>query len=161
MFTAAIGLKDVIIISTKNAILAVHKDKVEEVKKVVQHLEKNNMLSLLNSEVEYRPWGYYENLTENVGYKIKKITVNPMSKLSLQSHQYRAEQWTVINGIAQVTIDDKTFELTSGQSTYIPIGAKHRLGNMQEIPLEIIEIQLGNHLKESDITRFDDIYGRA
>lgn len=125
------------------------------------HVIQNDGQDVLNGNVEYRPWGYYENLTEGVGYKIKKIVVNPKSKLSLQSHEHRAEQWTVLKGIARVTIDDQVFELAEGQSTYIPIHAKHRLENLQNEHLEIIEIQLGTYLEEDDIKRFEDIYGRS
>jgi mannose-1-phosphate guanylyltransferase/mannose-6-phosphate isomerase len=160
VFTAAIGVEDLVIISTQDAILVSHKDKTEEVKEVVRHLEQTERQNLLNGNVEYRPWGHYENLTEGSGYKIKKITVNPKSKLSLQSHEHRAEQWTVLKGIARVTVNDRVFDLTEGKSTYIPIKAQHRLENLQNHPLKIIEIQLGQCLEESDIKRFDDIYGR-
>ena len=161
LFTSAVGLKDVNIISTKDSVLVVHNDKVEEVREVVRYLEKNDKQDLLNGTIEYRPWGYYESLVEGKGYKIKKIVVNPSGKLSLQSHKYRAEQWTIITGIACVTLNEKVFNLKQGESTYIPVQAKHRLENCQDKLLEIIEIQLGKHLEESDIKRFDDVYGRG
>ena len=141
-----------LLLQNRNApILYIHTD----------HVIQNDRQEVLNSNVEYRPWGYYENLTEGVGYKIKKIVVNPKSKLSLQSHEHRAEQWTVLKGIACVTIDDQVFELAEGKSAYIPIHAKHRLENLQNEHLEIIEIQLGTYLEENDIKRFEDIYGRS
>ena len=161
LFTSAIGLKDVSIISTKDSVLAVHHDKANEVRKIVQYLEEHNKQDLLNSTTEYRPWGYYENLAIGKGYKIKRIVVNPNAKLSLQSHEHRAEQWTVIRGKACVTINDRVFDLIKNESTYIPMQAKHRLENCQNELLEIIEIQLGQYLEESDIKRYDDIYGRS
>ena len=160
LFTTAVGLRNVNIISTKDSVLVVHNNKVEEVKKVVQYLEKNNEKGLLNGTIEHRPWGYYEILAEGSGYKIKKIVVNPKGKLSLQSHKYRSEQWTIIKGTARVTLNDRVFDLVKNESIYIPVQAKHRLENCQNELLEIIEIQLGKHLKENDIERFDDVYGR-
>ena len=160
LFTAVVGLKNVSVISAKDSVLVLNNDKAEEVKKVVQYLEKDNEQELLNGMIEHRPWGYYENLTVGKGYKIKRIVVNSKSKLSLQSHEHRAEQWTVIKGKARVTLNDQVFDLVKNESTYIPLGAKHRLQNCQDEPLEIIEIQLGEYLEESDIKRYDDIYGR-
>ena len=161
LFTSAIGLKDISIISTKDSVLAVHHHKAEEVKKIVQYLEEHNKQDLLNSTIEYRPWGYYENLVIGEGYKIKRIVVNPNAKLSLQSHEHRSEQWTVIKGKARITINNRVFDLMKNESTYIPVQAKHRLENCQNELLEIIEIQLGKYLEESDIKRHDDIYGRS
>jgi mannose-6-phosphate isomerase-like protein (cupin superfamily) len=134
---------------------------VEKIKKVIQNLEcTSDKQELLYGNIEYRPWGYYENLVIAVGYKIKRIVVKESSKLSLQSHKFRSEQWTVIKGRARVTVQEKVFDLDQGQSTYIPIEAKHRLENCTDKPLEIIEIQIGECLEESDIKRFEDIYGR-
>ena len=161
VFTAAIGLKDINIISTKDSILAVHKDKTEKIADVVNFLQKNNKQELIDGNKEYRPWGYYENLVVCNGYKIKKIVVNPGGILSLQSHEFRSEQWTVLKGVATVTINDKIFNLTAHQSAYIPIKAKHRLENCHNETLEILEIQLGEKLMEDDIRRYDDIYGRV
>ena len=124
-------------------------------------MQKNNLQELIDGNKEYRPWGYYENLIVSDGYKIKKIAVNPKGILSLQSHEFRAEQWTVIKGIATVTVNEKVFNLTKNQSTYIPIKAKHRLENQHNEILEILEIQLGEKLTEDDIHRYDDIYGRV
>ena len=161
VFTAVIGLKDINIISTKDSILAVHKDKTEKIADVVNFLQKNNKQELIDGNKEYRPWGYYENLVVCNGYKIKKIVVNPGGILSLQSHEFRSEQWTVLKGVATVTINDKIFNLTAHQSAYIPIKAKHRLENCHNETLEILEIQLGEKLMEDDIRRYDDIYGRV
>ena len=161
VFTAAIGLKDISIISTKDSILAVHNDKTEKVADVVDFLQKNNKQELIDGNKEYRPWGYYENLVVCDGYKIKKIVVNSKGILSLQSHEFRSEQWTVLKGVATVTINEKVFNLTTHQSTYIPIRAKHRLENCHNETLEILEIQLGEKLTEEDIRRYNDIYGRV
>lgn len=161
VFTVAIGLKDINIISTKDSILAVHKDKTEKIADVVNFLQKNNKQELIDGNKEYRPWGYYENLVVCDGYKIKKIVVNPKGILSLQSHEFRSEQWTVLKGVATVTINEKVFNLTAHQSTYIPIKAKHRLENCHTETLEILEIQLGEKLTEDDIHRYDDVYGRV
>jgi mannose-1-phosphate guanylyltransferase/mannose-6-phosphate isomerase len=161
VFTAAIGLKDISIISTKDSILVVHNDKTEKVVDVVNFLQKNNQQELIDGNKEYRPWGYYENLVVCDGYKIKKIVVNPKGILSLQSHEFRSEQWTVLKGVATVTINDEVFNLTAHQSAYIPIKAKHRLENCHNETLEILEIQLGAKLTEGDIHRYDDIYGRV
>jgi mannose-1-phosphate guanylyltransferase / mannose-6-phosphate isomerase len=160
VLTVAIGMKDINIISTKDSILVVHKDKVERIADVVRFLQKNNLQELIDGNKEYRPWGYYENLIISDGYKIKKIVVNPKEILSLQSHEFRAEQWTVIKGIATVTVNEKVFNLTKNQSTYIPMKAKHRLENQHNEILEILEVQLGEKLIEDDIYRYDDIYGR-
>ncbi len=161
VFTAAIGLKDINIISTKDSILAVHKDRSEKIADVINFLQKNNKQELIDGNKEYRPWGYYENLVICDGYKIKKIVVNPKGILSLQSHEFRSEQWTVLKGVATVTINEKIFNLTAHQSTYIPIKAKHRLENCHNETLEILEIQLGEKLTEDDIHRYDDVYGRV
>lgn len=161
VFTAAIGLKDINIISTKDSILAVHKDKTEKIADVVNFLQKNNKQELIDGNKEYRPWGYYENLVVCDGYKIKKIVVNPKGILSLQSHEFRSEQWTVLKGVATVTINEKIFNLTTHQSAYIPIKAKHRLENCHNETLEILEIQFGEKLTEDDIHRYEDVYGRV
>jgi mannose-1-phosphate guanylyltransferase/mannose-6-phosphate isomerase len=159
--TVAMGLKDINIIVTRDSILVINKDKVEKIGDVIRFLQKNNLQELIDGNKEYRPWGYYENLIVSDGYKIKKIVVNPKGILSLQSHEFRAEQWTVIKGIATVTVNEKVFNLTKNQSTYIPIKAKHRLENQHNEILEILEIQLGEKLTEDDIHRYDDIYGRV
>ena len=161
IFTTAIGLKDVKIISTKDAIVAVHKDSIGEIRKVCDLLESEGHNDLIDGNIEYRPWGYYENLVVTSGYKIKKIIVNRGGKLSLQSHDFRSEQWVVMKGIATVKVNDNIFNLTKHQSTFIPVKAKHRLENCHNEILEIIEIQIGEKLIESDIHRYEDIYERV
>ena len=161
LFTAAIGLKDVKIISTNDAVIAFHKNDVAKIRNVYSLLESKGHNDLMDGNIEYRPWGYYENLVISRGYKIKKIIVNQGGKLSLQSHDFRSEQWTVIKGIATVTIDEKVFNLTKHQSTFIPVKSKHRLENCHNEVLEIIEIQMGEKLLEEDIHRYEDIYERA
>ena len=161
IFTAAIGLKDIKIISTKDAVVAAHKDSVGEIRKVCDLLESEGNNDLIDGNIEYRPWGYYENLVVTRGYKIKKIIVNRGGKLSLQSHDFRSEQWIVIKGVATVTVNDNVFNLTKHQSTFIPVKAKHRLENCHDEILEIIEIQIGEKLIESDIHRYEDIYERV
>jgi mannose-1-phosphate guanylyltransferase len=161
IFTSVVGLKDIKIISTRDAVLVFHKDKIPKVSQVYEYLEKENNHELIEVNIEYRPWGYYENLVIAKGYKIKKIIVNCGGKLSLQSHDFRSEQWTVIKGIATVTIDEKVFQLTKHQSTFIPVKSKHRLENCHNEVLEIIEIQMGEKLSEDDIHRYEDIYERV
>ncbi|RST72445.1 mannose-1-phosphate guanylyltransferase/mannose-6-phosphate isomerase [Candidatus Aquarickettsia rohweri] len=161
LFTAVISLKDAKIISTKDTVIAFHKNDVAKIRKVYSLLEIEGHNDLIEGNIEYRPWGYYENLVISRGYKIKKIIVNQGGKLSLQSHDFRSEQWTVIKGIATVTIDEKVFQLTKHQSTFIPVKAKHRLENCHDEILEIIEIQIGEKLIESDIHRYEDIYERV
>ena len=138
-----------------------HKDKVQDVKKLVSKLDAQERSETKNHCAVYRPWGWYETLTLGDRFQVKRICVNPGAALSLQMHHHRAEHWIVVSGTAQVTCNDKTFLLTENQSTYIPITSVHRLANPGKIPLEIIEVQSGSYLGEDDIERFDDVYGRA
>ena len=127
---------------------------------VVQWLKTQNREEHILHQRVYRPWGHYEGVDVGENFQVKRITVNPEASLSLQRHQRRAEHWVVVRGTAQVTRDDELIVLHENESTYIPIGCKHRLENRQDTPLEIIEIQSGEYLGEDDIERFDDIYGR-
>ncbi|MFQ3307200.1 MAG: mannose-1-phosphate guanylyltransferase/mannose-6-phosphate isomerase [Candidatus Midichloriaceae bacterium] len=163
LFTAILGIKDIAVISTKDSILVVDKKKVNKINNVTKFLKENpnKYKKELEGDTEYRPWGYFINLFEDTGYKIKKIIVNPNGKLSLQSHKHRSEQWTVIEGTAYVTIGQKKFKLLKGESAHIPMNEKHRLENKGISKLEIIEIQLGVYLGEDDITRYEDIYQRV
>jgi mannose-1-phosphate guanylyltransferase len=160
-FIAAIGVDDLIIVGTKDSVLVTRKDRVQDVKKVVDYLnERNRDEHLLHREV-HRPWGMYDSIDNGERYQVKRITVKPGASLSKQMHHHRAEHWIVVSGTAIVEIDDKEIMLTENQSTYIPLGSTHRLVNPGKLPLELIEVQSGAYLGEDDIVRFDDVYGRS
>ena len=129
-------------------------------KKVVEFLKENDYSELSDNVIGYRPWGKYEILIDQPKYKVKKITVNPNSKLSLQSHKRRAEHWVVVMGEATIVNGEKNLKLKEGESTFISAGHKHRLGNNENERLEIIEVQSGDYLEEDDIVRYDDVYNR-
>lgn len=158
---AAIGLHDMVIVATKDAVLAVHKDHAQEVKDIVDELRHLGREEHEAHTVVYRPWGSYETIDEDAGFKVKRIVVNPGEQLSLQMHHQRAEHWIVVEGTAKVTRDNETFTLVKNQSTYIPLEATHRLENPGDIPLQLIEVQSGDYLGEDDIVRFEDTYGRS
>jgi mannose-1-phosphate guanylyltransferase/mannose-6-phosphate isomerase len=160
-FVAAIGLNDLIIVETSDAILVASKDYAQEVKKVVDYLKLNARSEHEEHSRVYRPWGWYECIDNGDRFKVKRIMVKPGGKLSLQMHHHRAEHWVVVSGTALVTRDGSDEVLTENQSTYIPIGVKHRLENSGKLPLHLIEVQSGGYLGEDDITRFEDTYGRA
>lgn len=157
---ATVGLDNIIIVDTKDALLVASKDSVQDVKKIVEQLktEKRNEYKI-HREV-YRPWGKYDSIDNGERYQVKRITVNPGEKLSIQMHHHRAEHWIVVSGTAKVTNGDKTFLVTENESTYIPIGVIHALENPGKMPLEMIEVQSGSYLGEDDIVRFEDRYGR-
>jgi len=158
---AAIGLNDIALIETPDAVLACKKDKAQDVKKVYDKLKECQNSSYLIHKTVYRPWGYYTVLEEGDGYLLKIITVNPGARLSLQLHNYRSEHWVVVKGDAKVIVGDKSFNLSTGQSIDIPLKEKHSLQNPYEHELQIIEVQKGSHISEDDIERFEDLYGRA
>ncbi|MFI8981138.1 UNVERIFIED_CONTAM: algA [Trichonephila clavipes] len=156
-----VGLDDVVVVETKDAVMVAHKDRVQDVKQLVNQLTCKGR-SEANSHCQvYRPWGSYDSLDSGNRFQVKRIVVKPGASLSLQKHHHRAEHWIVVSGTARVTCDDKTFLLWENQSTYIPIAAIHRLANPGKIPLEIIEVQSGSYLGEDDIERFEDVYGRT
>jgi len=157
---AVIGLQDVVVIETPDAVLVSSKDAAQDVKHIVNALKKAGRGEALLHTRVYRPWGTYESLVESDRFQVKRIVVNPGQQLSLQMHHHRAEHWIVVKGTARVTCGDNELTLHEDQSTYIPIGSKHRLANPGKIPLEIIEVQSGSYLGEDDIVRFDDSYGR-
>lgn len=157
---AAVGLKDIVVIETADAILVAHRDQVQDVKKVVEWIKSEGRDEHLNHRCVYRPWGHFDSIDVGERYQVKRITVNPGAILSLQMHHHRAEHWIVVSGTAKVTRGDETFLVTENESTYIPLGTKHRLENTGTIPLEMIEVQSGSYLGEDDIVRFEDIYGR-
>jgi len=158
---SAIGVDDLVIVSTKDALMVAHKDAVHDAKIIARKLKENARSEWeLHREV-YRPWGKYDSIDAGDRYQVKRITVKPGAKLSVQMHHHRAEHWVVISGTARVTNGDKTFLLSENESTYIPIGAVHALENPGKVELELIEIQSGSYLGEDDIVRFEDVYGRS
>lgn len=157
---AAVGVKDTVVIETADAILVANRDQVQDVKKVVEWIKSEGREEHLNHRCVFRPWGNYDSIDMGERYHVKRITVDPGGVLSLQMHQHRAEHWIVVNGTAKVTRGDETFMVTENQSTYIPVGTKHRLENTGAIPLEMIEVQSGSYFGEDDIVRYEDIYGR-
>jgi mannose-1-phosphate guanylyltransferase len=158
---SAIGVNDLVIVATKDVLLVAHKNNVQNVKKVIEHLKQEDRPEWeLHREV-YRPWGKYDSIDSGERYQAKRITVKPGAKLSVQMHHHRAEHWVVVSGTAKVTNGDRTFILSENESTYIPKREVHALENPGKVPLVIIEIQSGSYLGEDDIVRFDDIYGRV
>jgi mannose-1-phosphate guanylyltransferase len=155
-----IGLDNIVIVDTKDALLVACKDKVQDVKKIVEQLKSENRNEYKVHREVYRPWGKYDSIDNGQRYQVKRITVNPGEKLSIQMHHHRAEHWIVVSGTASVTNGDKTFLVTENESTYIPIGVIHALENPGKVPLEMIEVQSGSYLGEDDIVRFEDRYGR-
>ena len=157
---AGVGLDSMVVVETADAVLVAHKDHVQDVKQVVSWLKAEGREEHLTHRRVYRPWGSYEGIDVGDRYQVKRITVNPRASLSLQMHHHRAEHWIVVKGTARVTRGDDVFILSENESTYIPIGTRHRLENPGTIPLDMIEVQSGSYLGEDDIVRYDDIYGR-
>ena len=157
---AAVGLKDIIVVETADAILVANRHQVQDVKKIVEWIKEEGRDEHLNHRKVYRPWGHFDSIDMGERYQVKRITVIPGGVLSLQMHHHRAEHWVVVSGTAKVTRGDETFLVSENQSTYIPIGTQHRLENTGSIPLEMIEVQSGSYLGEDDIVRIEDIYGR-
>ena len=154
-------LEDLVVVETDDAVLVARKDRVQQVKDVVAKLKaEQRSQAALHREV-HRPWCSYDSIDMAEGFQVKRIKVKPGARLSLQSHAQRAEHWIVVSGVARVTRDNDVFELFANQSTYIPIGAKHRLENPGAEMLELIEVQSGDYLSEDDIVRYDDVYGRS
>ena len=158
---AVLGVENLIVVETADALLVAHKDKAQDVKKIVEKLGLYGRTESVSHRKVYRPWGSYEGIDSGARFQVKRIIVNPGSSLSLQMHYHRAEHWIVVKGTARVTNGDEVILLSENQSTYIPIGTKHRLDNPGKFPLELIEVQSGGYLGEDDIVRFEDVYGRA
>lgn len=158
---AAIGVDDLVIVETADAVLVAHRDSTQEVRKVVEHLTKAKRSESVTHPRVVRPWGSYEGVDQGERFQVKRIVVNPGAQLSLQMHHHRAEHWIVVKGTALVTNGDQQIMLSENQSTYIPLGVTHRLANPGRIPLELIEVQSGAYLGEDDIVRFEDNYGRT
>ena len=158
---AATGVENLVVVETADAILVADRGNVQNVKNIVNQLKNTERTEATLHRRVYRPWGSYESLVTSDRFQVKRIVVNPGQTLSLQMHHHRAEHWIVVNGTAEVTCEDKVFMLGEDESTYIPLGHKHRLANPGRIPLELIEVQSGTYLGEDDIVRFEDVYGRS
>ncbi|RJG46610.1 mannose-1-phosphate guanylyltransferase/mannose-6-phosphate isomerase [Mesorhizobium sp. DCY119] len=158
---AVIGVEDLIVVETKDAVLIAHKDQVQKVKDVVEQIKSDGRHEHLNHRQVYRPWGHYDSIDFGERDQVKRITVKPGAKLSVQMHHHRAEHWIVVRGTAKVHKGKETILLTENQSTYIPLGEIHALENPGKIDLELIEVQSGSYLGEDDIVRFEDRYGRS
>jgi mannose-1-phosphate guanylyltransferase/mannose-6-phosphate isomerase len=159
--TAVLGLEDVIVVTTDDAVLVATKDRAQDVRKVVDRLKARERKEVRENTTTHRPWGKYQNIGQGERHQVKLITINPGATISLQLHHHRSEHWVVVRGTGKVTRGEEVFHLYENQSTFIPVGAKHRLENPGHIPLEIIEVQSGSYLGEDDIVRFDDRYGRT
>ena len=157
---SVIGVSNLVIVDTQDAILVADKSQDQLVKNIVQNLQDSKRSECDHHRKVFRPWGHYDSIDVEDDFLVKRILVKPRSKLSLQKHQYRAEHWVVVKGHAKVTCGDKIFKLEENQSTYIPLGVVHRLENTGDVPLEVIEIQTGKHLYEGDIVRLEDDYKR-
>jgi mannose-1-phosphate guanylyltransferase len=156
-----LGLEDIVVVDTKDALLVANKNKVQNIKKIVETLKNSNRYEWeIHTEV-YRPWGKYNSIDVGERYQAKRITVKPGAKLSVQMHKHRAEHWIVVSGTAKVTNGKETFLISENESTYIPLGTVHALENPGKVPLELIEVQTGSYFGEDDIVRFEDNYGRA
>lgn len=157
---SVIGLKDVVVVETADAVMVASMDQAQNVKAVVNHLKEGGREERTFHRKVYRPWGFYEGLDAGPAFQVKRLSVNPGASLSLQLHHHRAEHWVVVNGVATVTVGEKVFNLNKNESCYIPTETRHRLQNLTEMPVEIVEVQSGSYLGEDDIVRFDDHYGR-
>ena len=158
---AALGVSDLVIVETTDVVLVAHKDRVQDVKKLVDRLKADNRSEHLTHKQVFRPWGWYEGIDEGERFQVKRIMVKPGEKLSLQQHHHRAEHWIIVTGTARVTCGEAVEMLTENQSTYIPLGTVHRLENPGKIDLHMIEVQSGSYLGEDDIVRFEDVYQRS
>ena len=161
ILTAVVGLKDAVVVVTEDAVLAMHRDRSQDVKKVVDRLKASKRHEAVTHNRVYRPWGYYERLILGDRFQVKRIVVTPGHKLSLQKHFHRAEHWVVVNGTAIVTRDGEEIMVRENESIYLPLGTVHRMENPGRIPLALIEVQSGAYLGEDDIVRFEDSYGRS
>jgi mannose-1-phosphate guanylyltransferase / mannose-6-phosphate isomerase len=158
---ALVGVEDLVIVVTGDAVLVAHRERVQDVKKLVEQLKARGRAEHLNHPKVFRPWGSFESVDRGTRHQVKQIVVKPGERLSLQMHHHRAEHWVVVEGVARVTRDEETFLLNENESVFIPQGAKHRLENPGPAPLRLIEVQSGSYLGEDDIVRFEDTYGRT
>jgi mannose-1-phosphate guanylyltransferase/mannose-6-phosphate isomerase len=158
---AAVGLENMVVVETKDTVFVAPKNRVGEIKDLIAQMTAQGRPELDHHREVVRPWGKYDSIDAGERYQVKRITVNPGAKLSVQKHHHRAEHWTVVRGSALVTRGAETILLSENQSTYIPLGEIHALENPGKIPLELIEVQSGSYLGEDDIVRFEDKYGRV
>ena len=161
ILTAVVGLDDIVVVVTTDAVLAMHRDRAQDVKTIVTRLRASKRHEAAAHNRVYRPWGFYESLIHSDRFQVKRIVVTPGSQLSLQKHFHRAEHWVVVSGIALVTRDDDEIMVRENESIYLPLGCVHRMANPGRIPLTLIEVQSGSYLGEDDIVRLEDTYGRA
>jgi mannose-1-phosphate guanylyltransferase/mannose-6-phosphate isomerase len=157
---ACVGVSDLVVVETPDAVLVAHKDKTQDVKKIVEALKAQGRTEGIIHRKVFRPWGSYDGVDAGERFQVKRIVVKPGGTLSLQMHHHRAEHWIVVSGTARVTKGEESFLLSENQSTFIPLGTTHRLENPGRVPLEMIEVQSGTYLGEDDIVRFEDVYGR-
>lgn len=158
---ATVGVKDLIVVETKDAVIVANRHHVQKIKDLVEDIRSNGRHEHLNQREVFRPWGSYDSIERGQRYQVKRISVKPGEKLSLQMHHHRAEHWIVVAGTAKITIEDQSFLVTENESTFIPLGKRHSLENPGKIPLELIEVQSGSYLGEDDIVRLEDKYGRC
>jgi mannose-1-phosphate guanylyltransferase/mannose-6-phosphate isomerase len=161
MQVVGLGLEDIIVVATRDAVLVAQKEHLQDVKSIVTDLKKRKIKQAETYPKDFRPWGSFETVALGNRFQVKKITVNPGASLSLQSHHHRSEHWVVVEGTAEVIVDNDVKIITEGQSIYIPLGAVHRLTNPGKVPMTVIEVQTGTYLGEDDIIRYSDIYSRA
>jgi len=161
MLTAAVGVDDTVIVVTDDAVLVASRDRVSEVKTLVDEMKRQGRTEPINHRKVHRPWGFYQGLHSGDRFQVKRLTVNPGAQLSLQLHYHRAEHWVVVNGTALVTRGEEQVLLRENESMFIPLGTPHRLENPGRVPLNLIEVQSGAYLGEDDIVRLNDTYGRV
>jgi mannose-1-phosphate guanylyltransferase / mannose-6-phosphate isomerase len=159
--TTVVGVNDVIVITTQDAVLVLNKAHGDKVKQLVDQLKQEKRREALEHRRSYRPWGYYQSVDEGARYQVKRIVVKPGQRLSLQKHFHRAEHWIVVRGIAEVTRNDEVILVHENESIYLPMGSIHRMANPGKIDLELIEVQTGSYLGEDDIIRYEDVYNRV
>jgi mannose-1-phosphate guanylyltransferase / mannose-6-phosphate isomerase len=161
VLTAVLGVDNLVVVVTDDAVLVADRSRAQDVKKVAERLKREGRAELSTHTRVYRPWGCYQGIHTGDRFQVKCLTVNPGAKLSLQKHFHRAEHWVVVNGTALVTRDEETVLVRENESIYLPLGTVHRLENPGRVPLNVIEVQSGSYLGEDDIVRFEDTYGRA
>jgi mannose-1-phosphate guanylyltransferase/mannose-6-phosphate isomerase len=157
----SLGLRDAVVVSTPDAVLVADKRRSQDIKAIVEGLRGRGRREVQESARSQRPWGSYETVSMGDGFRVKRIVVDPGAQLSLQLHHHRSEHWVIVRGTALVRVNDKTELRRENQAVFIPVGAKHRVANVGNTPLELIEVQVGSYLGEDDIVRFEDSYGRA
>ena len=160
ILTAVVGVDNLVVVATPDAVLVTSRDKAEQVKDLVEELKAQNRQQAVTHLRVYRPWGYYQGVDAGPRYQVKRIVVQPKAMLSLQKHFHRSEHWVVVRGAAEITVGSEIRTVHENESIYIPIGSVHRLANPGTIPLELIEVQVGGYLGEDDIIRLTDQYGR-